>query len=74
MSAQEGRKKEAIGFNEGQKQPGADAHGRSSEPSDSVSEFTFHLGLCPPDDFRPGHDHQVETLLLGTLETTKTSP
>jgi hypothetical protein len=42
------------------------------ETSHSVSEFTFHLGLCPPDDIRPGHDHQVETLLLGTLETTKT--
>ena len=42
------------------------------ETPDSVSELTFHLGLRPPDDVPPGHEHQIETLLLGTLETTKT--
>ena len=47
---------------------------RVEETSDSVSDLTFHLGLRTPYDIRSGHDHQIEALLLGTFETTKTLP
>jgi len=30
------------------------------EPPDSFTELTIHLGLCPPDNIRPGHEHDVE--------------
>lgn len=30
------------------------------EPSDSFTELTIHLGLCPSDNIRPGHEHDVE--------------
>jgi hypothetical protein len=30
------------------------------EPSDSFAELTIHLGLCPSDNIRPGHEHDVE--------------
>ena len=30
------------------------------EPSHSFTELTIHLGLCPSDNIRPGHEHDVE--------------
>ena len=41
------------------------------EASDPVSELTIHLGLCPPDDVRSGHDDEIEAGPRRLRETTE---